>query len=134
MVAELLNSDFSVVSVYSTMPMDSAELITQKELEKISVLKSPNKIVAVAETQSFDAVHGASAILLDGVNDPGNLGAIIRIADWFGVSQLICSSNVADCYNPKVVQSAMGSLFRVRVVYTDLIEYVSASKIPTYCA
>ena len=133
-VAELLNSDFSVVSVYSTMPMDSAELITQKELEKISVLKSPNKIVAIAETQSFDSVHGTSAILLDGVNDPGNLGAIIRIADWFGVSQLICSSNVADCYNPKVVQSAMGSLFRVKVVYTDLIEYVSVSKIPTYCA
>ena len=62
MVAELLNSDFSVVSVYSTMPMDSVELITQKELEKISVLKSPNKIVAVAETQSFDSVHGTSAI------------------------------------------------------------------------
>jgi len=133
-VEELIASNFRVQSVYSTVPFSSAELISEKELRKLSALKNPNKVIAVAQTMSYDVEHGTSSILLDGVSDPGNLGTLIRIADWFGVTQIICSSSVADCYNPKVVQAAMGSLFRIKVIYTDLVEFVSESVLPTYSA
>ena len=133
-VEELLASAFRVKSIYSTVPFSSAELISEKELQRLSALKSPNKVIAVAQTMSYEAEHGTSSILLDGVNDPGNLGTLVRIADWFGVTQLVCSSSVADCYNPKVVQAAMGSLFRVKVIYADLVQFVSESDLPPYSA
>ena len=105
--------------------------ITETELEKISQLTTPNKVVAVV--QQFDVKKEVSAkdtitLVLDGIQDPGNLGTIIRIADWFGVSQIICSNDSADVYNSKVVQSTMGSIARVKVIYTNLLEWLSRQK------
>ena len=71
---------------------------------------------------------------MDGINDPGNLGTIIRLCDWFGVAQLICSKDTVDCYNQKVVQSSMGSLTRISIKYLDLTEYLSDTKFPTFIA
>lgn len=94
------------------------------ELEKISQLKTPNETVALIEKNDTDGTgwqHTSRLILaLDGIQDPGNLGTIIRTADWFGVPGIVCSRDCADVYNSKVVQSTMGSLFRIPVVYTDL--------------
>lgn len=97
--------------------------ISTMELERISQLKTPNEILLVLrKPHATDplALNGKLSLMLDTIQDPGNMGTILRIADWFGVSQLLCSPDTVDIYNPKVVQSAMGSLGRVPVYYTDL--------------
>jgi RNA methyltransferase, TrmH family len=105
--------------------------ISDEELEKLSQLKTPHQVVAVVQKfeqeKSID-VKGKVSLVLDTIQDPGNLGTIIRIADWFGVSQLICSYNCADIYNPKVVQATMGSIARVKVFYTDLASWLKQQK------
>ena len=73
-------------------------------------------------------------IVLDGINDPGNLGTIIRTCDWFGIDQIICSNNSVDCFNPKVIQSSMGSLSRVNIFYMDILEFLNSKDIPIYGA
>ena len=97
--------------------------VTEEELRKVSFLQHPQEVLALfsmfEETCSYPA-HTDLAIALDGVQDPGNLGTIIRIADWFGVSQIYCSRDTADVYNPKVIQATMGSIARVQVSYTEL--------------
>jgi TrmH family RNA methyltransferase len=96
--------------------------INESELERISQLKTPNKVIAVIkkfETKE-PATEGKISLVLDAIQDPGNLGTIIRIADWFGISQIICSQDCADLYNPKVVQATMGSIARIKVFYSDL--------------
>ena len=105
--------------------------ITEIELEKISQLTTPNKVVAIV--QQYNAGKTITAkdcitLALDNIQDPGNLGTIIRIADWFGVKQIVCSPDSAEMYNPKVVQSTMGSIARVKVHYTDLNEWLDAQK------
>lgn len=93
------------------------------ELEKISLLTTPNHVLAVFEkknTAAPVAIKEKITLVLDGIQDPGNLGTIIRTADWFGVQNIICSAGCADMYNPKVVQSTMGSLARVNIFYTDI--------------
>jgi len=102
--------------------------ISAFELGKISQLTTPNKVLALV--QQFDEnshiiTKGKITIVLDDVQDPGNMGTIIRIADWFGINQLICSHGCADVYNSKVIQSTMGSIARVRVVYTDVIQWLN---------
>lgn len=97
--------------------------ITEAELEKISQLTTPNQVVAVVKhfnTIKPFAEKGKFILALDGIQDPGNMGTIIRIADWFGVQHIVCSEDSADRYNPKVVQSTMGSIGRVNVLYTSL--------------
>ena len=100
---------------------------TQLELEQMSSLRAPQGVIAVfrqPETEEVDMAALASkelVLALDGVQDPGNLGTIIRTADWFGVRHIFCSRETADCWNPKVVQATMGALARVRVHYLDLI-------------
>jgi TrmH family RNA methyltransferase len=112
-------------------------MITDVELSRISQLSTPNKVIAVAD-QYEDAsieLNNQVSIVLDGIQDPGNLGTIIRIADWFGVKQIIASEDTAEQYNPKVVQSSMGSIARVRVHYRDLREWLSSIRgIPIYAA
>jgi RNA methyltransferase, TrmH family len=105
--------------------------IEEADLEKISQLKTPNKVVAVV--QQFDGAKEITArnkitLALDGIQDPGNMGTIIRIADWFGVAQIVCSNDSADIYNSKVVQSTMGSIARVKVFYTDLEQWLREQK------
>lgn len=126
-VTELLNSDHKVEAVYATeqwQGSDELVRISAKEMQRISGLKNQQQVLAVAHRQAsaFDvnAFSGKTTLALDGVNDPGNLGTIIRLADWFGIRNIICSSNTVDRYNPKVVQSTMGSLFRVNMHYAEL--------------
>ena len=100
-------------------------------LESISLLKTPNKVVAVFEKRSLTNAPDLSnkiSLMLDDLQDPGNLGTLIRIADWFNVKNIICSENSVDCYNPKVVQATMGSLSRVNVFYTDLFSFLDKNK------
>ena len=109
--------------------------IDEHWLKSISQLKTPNKVVAVFNKKDFDVAifAGKISILLDDLQDPGNLGTIIRIADWFAIENIICSDNSVDCYNPKVVQSSMGSLARVNVFYKDLQQFLLGnSAIKTY--
>lgn len=101
----------------------SVEYVSPKEMERMSHLKTPTQVLALVRIPK--PTHGIGygeelAIFLDGVQDPGNLGTIIRLADWFGISTIVCSQDSADCYNPKVVQATMGALFRVAVRYGDL--------------
>ena len=103
-------------------------IITEIELEKISQLKTPNNVLAVLHhfDRSIEIISkNKITLVLDGIQDPGNLGTIIRIADWFGVAQIICSNDTADMYNTKVVQSTMGSIARVKMMYTQLEEWLS---------
>jgi TrmH family RNA methyltransferase len=98
-----------------------------KELKKISFHPTPNQVLAVFTKPVFDLKKTKSGLtlLLDTIQDPGNLGTILRTADWFGVKQIVCSLDTADIFNPKVVQSAMGSLIRVELIYTNLIDYIN---------
>lgn len=109
--------------------------ITEAELERISQLATPNKVLAIVKKFNVDEIKtiGKITIVLDTIQDPGNLGSIIRTADWFGVEQMVCSNDCADMYNPKVVQSTMGSIARVKVLYADLEKWLAAQKdIPIY--
>ena len=103
--------------------------VTEEELRKISFLQHPQDVLALfpmfKETAPYPS-HTSLAIALDGVQDPGNLGTIIRIADWFGVSQIYCSRDTADVYNPKVIQATMGSIARVQVSYTELNKLIDS--------
>ena len=101
------------------------------ELEKISLLTTPNHVLAVfkkKEHRAAPVIKGKVTLVLDTIQDPGNLGTIIRTADWFGIENIICSPACADMYNPKVVQSTMGSLARVNIFYTPLEEWLGENK------
>lgn len=100
--------------------------VSTEELEKVSFLKTPNQVIGVFKKPHLHVEPGGWQIVLDGIQDPGNMGTIIRIADWFGIQQIICSSDAADAFNPKVIQSTMASIGRVAITYTDLVEYVKA--------
>ena len=109
--------------------------MTNQELKKISSLKTPNKVLALFKIPSEKKVNSSGLIVaLDTINDPGNLGTIIRLCDWFGVEQLVCSKETVDCYNTKVVQASMGSLTRVSTSYLNLPEYLKTVSIPIYIA
>ena len=100
-------------------------------LQQISLLKTPNKVVGVFEKKLNDKkpeIESKLSLMLDDIRDPGNLGTIIRIADWFDIKNIICSENCADCYNPKVVQATMGSLARINVFYTSLNSFIDSNK------
>ena len=140
-IEELLNSNFQIEKLFVTQDyrssLSDAQLVTVSdiELKKISQLKSPNKVLGlfkIPETNS-DSNKGL-IVALDEINDPGNLGTIIRLCDWFGVSKLVCSKNTVDCFNQKVVQASMGSLTRVEIVYEDLIPFLEATSLPSFIA
>lgn len=101
-----------------------------KEMERISFLKTPSEVIAlvVIPQRKIDMARlsGKLSIILDGVQDPGNLGTIIRLADWFGIEDVICSPDSADCFNPKVVQATMGAISRVKVHYTPLAPFLES--------
>ena len=112
--------------------------VTTDEFQKISQLSTPNQVVAIAkkiEWESEAIIKGNISLALDEIQDPGNMGTIIRLADWFGVKNIFCSMNCADAYNPKVVQASMGSITRVRIEYTDLPLFLGKNnKLPIYAA
>ena len=125
-INEFINSDWEVKKIFLTNDTDlntnlNLNYISNSDLKRISFLKSPNKVLALVKIPKLNKnIKGRLIIALDGVQDPGNLGSIIRLADWFGVSNILCSKNCVDVYNPKVVQSTMGSILRVSINYVDL--------------
>ena len=140
-VAELLNSNFEFHEIFATKEwiLKNSDVraikVNNSELDRISNLKSVNNVLAIVKIKKGNlSVTDGLTLVLDDINDPGNLGTIIRMSDWFGVKQLVCSKSTVDCFNPKVVQSAMGSLFRVPIIYTDLEEYITKVDTPIYGA
>ncbi len=135
-IAEFIASGLKLHSLFASEDIGISapfEKVTEKELQKLSCLKTANKALAVFEIPRKNSSTSEGLIVaLDAIRDPGNLGTIIRLCDWFGVSQLICSIDTADCYNPKVVQATMGSIARVDVAYMDLSEFLRETKLPIY--
>jgi len=97
--------------------------IKEAELERLSFLQTPNEVLGIFKKPLYAALDFSNtlSLMLDGIQDPGNLGTIIRIADWFGISNIVCSEDCADAFAPKVVQATMGSIARVKLLYTDLV-------------
>lgn len=140
-VNELLNSSFKIDTLFATddfqtdISLDKIIRISDKDLQKISTLKSPNKVLGLFVIPDEKPLQkNGLTIVLDTINDPGNLGTIIRLCDWFGVSQLLCSAETVDCYNQKVVQASMGSLTRISIKYIDIEVYLKETNLPTFIA
>jgi RNA methyltransferase, TrmH family len=142
---ELLQSNFEIKHVYATKPWLETQSvlhvpiteITDAELTRISKLQTPNQVLIIAkqnELANDPAFKNNLTIVLDGIQDPGNMGTIIRIADWFGIKQIIASEDSVEIYNPKVVQSTMGSICRVDVWYKELAEIITNVDVPVYGA
>ena len=138
---EELRKGFELVSLYR-----EGENATRTEIEQMSGLQTPQGTIAVFRQRPADPLQHPVGLppcgggrgerllilVLDGVQNPGNLGTIIRTCDWFGVHDIVCSRDTADCYNPKVVQATMGALVRVRVHYTDLPAWLAGQQCPIY--
>ena len=136
-IKEFLNSTFKLVDLFTTetFNVENESIISEADLKKISCLTTPNTALAIFKIPNSKDLKNEGLILaLDDIRDPGNLGTIIRLCDWFGIKQLVCSHKTVDCYNPKVVQATMGSLTRVKIVYTDLSAYLKAINLPVFGA
>lgn len=139
LVDELLQSSFRVRKIYAVAgwleqhPGVQATEVSEDELLRISGQPAPNQVLAVVEQKQPEAspvYKNRLTLALDGIQDPGNLGTIIRIADWFGITQIIAGRDTVELYNPKVIQSTMGSFLRVQVWYTDLYDALSTAGVP----
>ena len=134
LVGEIAESSLRVRHIYSSRAFahPAFEPANAKELERLSLLKTASDTVAVVEIphHRFDLSQAERGLVLalDEVQNPGNMGTIIRLADWFGISDIICTPNSADCFNPKVVQATMGAILRVRVHYLDLAATLSEAR------
>lgn len=126
---EELRKGFELVHLYR-----EGENATRTEIEQMSGLKTPQGVIAVFKKSDYSDYSENSDLLLvlDGIQDPGNLGTIIRTCDWFGVHTIVCSQDTADCYNPKVVQATMGALARVHVHYVDLPTWLVQQQCPIF--
>lgn len=138
-IEELLRSKYELQTLFVTEPLDfkvstdKIYTISPAELKKISALTTPNNCLAVFKIpMEYFSLKEGLIVALDDVRDPGNLGTIIRLCDWFGVEQLVCSSETVDIYNPKVVQATMGSIGRVAVLYTDLVSFLKTTALPVF--
>jgi RNA methyltransferase, TrmH family len=138
-IEELMRSQFELQSLFVTEPLDfnvtkdKIHTISAAELKKISALTTPNNCLAVFKIpiENFSISKGL-IVALDDVRDPGNLGTIIRLCDWFGVEHLVCSPETVDIYNPKVVQATMGSIGRVAVHYASLVSFLKETQLPVF--
>ena len=135
-IKEFLNSSFELDSLYTLSTFEGVDLtkqflISEKQLQQISFLKNSSSSLAIFKMKKDECIKSSSSLVvaLDNVRDPGNLGTIIRLCDWFGVTELICNLETVDCYNPKVVQATMGSLTRVNIRYVDLEIYLQDKKL-----
>lgn len=138
-IQELLLSDFELEHLYSTenifdeVDILKKTIISETDLKKISALASPNNCLAVFKIpKSKPIIEQGLMIALDDIRDPGNLGTILRLCDWFGIEQLICSEKTVDIYNPKVVQATMGSIARVNITYLDLEVFLKQSNLTVF--
>ncbi len=136
-VPELLSSSIVVKQIYATSDFLRGNIIPanierfeikENELERISSLTKANEVLAVCEVPKYEldneSLKGKLTLVLDDIKDPGNLGTIIRIADWFGIENIICSNESVDAYNSKVVQATMGSIARIKLHYVSLTEFI----------
>ena len=137
-IQELLDAQFSLAYLFVTKAdlfdtNPAAILISENELKKITALTTANDCLAVFEIKetSFKPTTELE-LALDNIKDPGNMGTIIRLCDWFGISKMVCSEETVDVYNPKVVQATMGSIARVNVVYTHLATYLKATDLEIF--
>ncbi len=135
LVSEILASGFTVRDLFHTGSCDGFAVgsrVSDRDMERISCLKTPSDCLAVVEIPRHELrvgdLAGNLVLALDRVQNPGNLGTIIRLADWFGIGDVVCSADSADCYNPKVIQATMGAILRVRVHYTDLPLFLSGAR------
>ncbi|SFD15536.1 TrmH family RNA methyltransferase [Algibacter pectinivorans] len=138
-ITELLQSHLELYKLYTTKPFNinakDEELVSDQELKRISFLTTPNTALAIFKIPEPKPISTTGLIVvLDAVRDPGNLGTIIRLCDWFGVTELVCSKETVDRFNPKVVQATMGSITRVNVNYVDLVPFLKTSSLPVYGA
>ena len=144
LAAEALASGFAIRTVCATAEWKAESgmwgeyyEVSQAELERLSNFKSPNQVWMLVEREQRAEVgerRSEFVLALDRVQDPGNVGTMLRTADWFGIRHVVCSRDTASCYNPKVVQASMGAVFRTRVEYVDLAEWLAASGLPVYGA
>ena len=146
-VGDLLKAGFSPITIYATKEWLNCELsivncqlieVSPEDLRRLSFLQHPQQVLALfpipSQNCELPIVNCELSIALDGIQDPGNLGTIIRIADWFGISNIICSEDTVDAWNPKVVQATMGSIARVDIIYNNLPEFLDTlpSDFPVY--
>ncbi|MEY4824116.1 MAG: hypothetical protein RLZZ75_1029 [Bacteroidota bacterium] len=143
LVGEMIAAGYPLKAVYALDSWESPDAtlevtrIEAFELEKMSMLQTPNQVLAVAMMPQKKEVLNLEApltIVLDGIQDPGNMGTIIRTADWFGITQIVASEDTVDVYNPKVIGATMGSFMRVSVTYKNLAEWIPTVKLPVYGA
>lgn len=142
LIGELRRSDLRIRRIFATEGLfegPEVECVTEKEMERLSLLKTPSNSLALVEIPRYrlDAAHVGQrlTLALDDVQNPGNLGTIIRLADWFDIGEILCSPATADCFNPKVVQATMGAILRVRVHYVELaplLAQAAARGVPVY--
>jgi RNA methyltransferase, TrmH family len=143
-VSELLSSDFQIESIYAVedwSPTHKADVtvVSSAVLAQISALETPNKVLAIVhqpDQVTPEPLPGRNYLFLDAIRDPGNMGTIIRIADWFGIDRICCTSDCVELYNPKVVQASMGSIFRVPFSEADtaFLSRAADMRIPVYGA
>jgi len=137
-IVELILAGYNINSLYSTNSKiegakNSIVQLSKLELNKISNLSNPKNSLGVFEIPKPKSINYNKLIIgLDNISDPGNLGTIIRLCDWFGVEDLICSFDTVDCYNPKVVQASMGSISRINITYLDLQNTLESNSLKTY--
>lgn len=137
-IQELIDANFSLEHLFVTKidlfdKKHAATLISDSELKKISALTSANDCLAVFKIKEYSSsTNSGLELALDNIKDPGNMGTIIRLCDWFGISKIICTEETVDIYNPKVVQATMGSLARVQVEYTNLTAYLKATDLEIF--
>jgi RNA methyltransferase, TrmH family len=141
-IADFINSDLECTHIFAnadwfrvnktSVPMSVSLIqVTDDELKRMTKLSTPNKVIGVFKIPAIKPTSNKEnvTLVLDGINDPGNLGTIIRIADWYGINAIVCSDETVDCYNYKVVQATMGSLARVNITYANLVEYLKNSTV-----
>jgi len=136
-VKEAIDSDFEIIAIFATsnwlsenkeLSIKNFTVVENDEIKKISSLSTPQEVIAILKIRDKELIEtefeNKFSIILDNIKDPGNLGTIIRLADWFGIENIICSDDTVDAYNPKVVQASMGSVFRINIFYTDLGSFI----------
>ncbi len=138
-IKELLQSNLVLHKLYAkeSFNIDAKDevIISDSDLKRISFLTTPNQALAVFKIPDPKPINNSGLIVaLDAIRDPGNLGTIIRLCDWFGVKELICSKETVDCFNPKVIQATMGSITRVNVSYIDLVPFIEDSETTVFGA
>lgn len=141
-VGDLLKCGFEAIQLFATdgwiveMPSSPrVQYVTDEELRKLSFLQHPQNVLGVfsiPQPKEPEPLIDGLVLALDDIQDPGNLGTIIRIADWFNISTIFCSEDTADAWSPKVVQATMGSIARINIIYTDLRKLIAKSRVPVY--